>query len=303
MAYLDSHGLSTLWTKIKTTFAKNLGIEAGTTTVSLKLKDGADTPNQLASVDIPHATANTAGVMSNADYSKLDGIESGANKYVHPTTAGNKHIPAGGATGQILTFESAGTAKWADAPDTGVTKIVAGTNVTLSPTDGVGEVTVSAKDTVYTHPSHTAKSSGLYKVTVDALGHVSAAAAVEKSDITGLGIPAQDTTYTFNTAYNASTNKAATMADINSAMASAAKYKGTLGTEAEFKALTNYKIGDYYVISASFTHAIGDSKTVTLDAGNMVFCNTASATYNAEHFDIVQADIEAIPDSVINALS
>lgn len=43
-------------------------------------------------------------------------------------------------------------------------------------------------DTVYTHPSHTAKDSGLYKITVDSLGHVSAATAVAKSDITGLGI-------------------------------------------------------------------------------------------------------------------
>lgn len=41
----------------------------------------------------------------------------------------------------------------------------------------------------------TAKSSGLYKITVDAEGHVSEAEAVTKQDITGLGIPAQDTTY------------------------------------------------------------------------------------------------------------
>lgn len=47
----------------------------------------------------------------------------------------------------------------------------------------------------YTHPEHTAKESGLYKVTVDAQGHVSGAEAVTKEDITGLGIPAQDTTY------------------------------------------------------------------------------------------------------------
>lgn len=51
----------------------------------------------------------------------------------------------------------------------------------------------------YTHPSHTAKTSGLYKITVDGLGHVSAATAVAKSDITALGIPAQDTTYTHPT--------------------------------------------------------------------------------------------------------
>lgn len=52
----------------------------------------------------------------------------------------------------------------------------------------------------YTHPSHTAKSSGLYKVTVDALGHVSAATAAVKADITALGIPGQDTTYVAATA-------------------------------------------------------------------------------------------------------
>ena len=51
----------------------------------------------------------------------------------------------------------------------------------------------------YTHPSHTAKSSGLYKITVDSSGHVSAATAVAKADITGLGIPAQDTVYTHPT--------------------------------------------------------------------------------------------------------
>ena len=41
----------------------------------------------------------------------------------------------------------------------------------------------------YTHPSYTAQASGLYKVTVDSTGHVSAATAVTKSDITALGIP------------------------------------------------------------------------------------------------------------------
>ena len=47
----------------------------------------------------------------------------------------------------------------------------------------------------YTHPAYTAKSSGLYKITVDATGHVSAAAAVAKADITALGIPSTNTTY------------------------------------------------------------------------------------------------------------
>jgi hypothetical protein len=59
-----------------------------------------------------------------------------------------------------------------------------------------GHLDVNGTDvTVYTHPAHAAKKAGLYKVTVDAEGHVSAAEAVTKQDITGLGIPAQDTTY------------------------------------------------------------------------------------------------------------
>lgn len=56
----------------------------------------------------------------------------------------------------------------------------------------------------YVHPSYTAKSAGLYKVTVDATGHVSAATAVNKADITGLGIPGQDTTYSVMRAATAS---------------------------------------------------------------------------------------------------
>lgn len=64
-----------------------------------------------------------------------------------------------------------------------------------------GHLKVNGTDvTVYTHPAHTAKASGLYKVTVDGEGHVSAAEAGAKADITALGIPAQDTTYTDVTA-------------------------------------------------------------------------------------------------------
>ena len=54
----------------------------------------------------------------------------------------------------------------------------------------------------YTHPTHTARASGLYKITVDSLGHVIAVSAVQKSDITGLGIPGSDTTYSLASAYN-----------------------------------------------------------------------------------------------------
>jgi hypothetical protein len=52
----------------------------------------------------------------------------------------------------------------------------------------------------YTHPSYTSHTSDLYKVTVDASGHVSDATKVVKSDITGLGIPGESYTHPTYTA-------------------------------------------------------------------------------------------------------
>lgn len=47
-----------------------------------------------------------------------------------------------------------------------------------------GNIKINSTETVvYTHPTHTAHTAGLYKVTVDALGHVTAATAVTKSDL------------------------------------------------------------------------------------------------------------------------
>ena len=52
------------------------------------------------------------GLMLSTDKIKLDGIATNANNYVHPTTAGNKHIPSGGSSGQILKWSADGTAIW-----------------------------------------------------------------------------------------------------------------------------------------------------------------------------------------------
>lgn len=61
----------------------------------------------------------------------------------------------------------------------------------------------------YTHPASAAgaKASGLYKITTDVAGHVTGAAAVTKSDITGLGIPGTNTTYSTGTTSTAGLTK------------------------------------------------------------------------------------------------
>ena len=64
------------------------------------------------------ATQSAHGLMSVDDQKKLDGIASGANNYVHPTSSGNKHIPSGGSAGQILRWSADGTAIWGADNDT-----------------------------------------------------------------------------------------------------------------------------------------------------------------------------------------
>jgi hypothetical protein len=98
----------------------------------------------------------------------------------------------------------------------GTTLIIGGEEATLpeSPTSStkaiaevlVGNTVYPIKDTEYTHPTYTSKAAGLYKVTVDGTGHVSAATAVTKSDITDLGIPGSDTTYSSKTAASGGTD-------------------------------------------------------------------------------------------------
>ena len=56
--------------------------------------------------------------------------------------------------------------------------------------------TPPTKDTVYTHPSYPSVNTyDLHKFVVDSTGHVQCSGRITKTDITSLGIPAQDTTY------------------------------------------------------------------------------------------------------------
>ena len=71
------------------------------------------------------------------------------------------------------------------------------TNGLMSAEDKAKLDGVSNNANNYTHPTGSAasKSLGLYKISTDSESHVKSVLAVTKSDITSLGIPAQDTTY------------------------------------------------------------------------------------------------------------
>ena len=149
------------------------------------------------------ATQSTNGLMSAADKTKLDGIAENANNYTHPgytaqasglykvTVDGTGHVSAVAAVAK-----SDITALGIPESDTTYSAATTSSEGLMSAADKTKLDGVTAGANKYTHPSYTARASGLYKVTVDSTGHVSAAAAVDKSDITALGVPAQDTTYT-----------------------------------------------------------------------------------------------------------
>ena len=149
------------------------------------------------------ATQSTNGLMSAADKTKLDGIAENANNYTHPsytarasglykvTVDGTGHVSAATAVAK-----SDITALGIPESDTTYSAATTSAEGLMSAADKTKLDGVTAGANKYTHPSYTARASGLYKVTVDSTGHVSAVAAVDKSDITALGVPAQDTTYT-----------------------------------------------------------------------------------------------------------
>ena len=134
--------------------------------------------------------------LSSNDYTTAEKNKlAGLSNYSHPTTSGNKHIPAGGAAGKILGWASDGTAQWVDDKNTTYNDVTQSAHGLMTAADKTKLDGIAAGANKYIHPSYTAPAAGLYKVTVDASGHVSATTAVAKSDITALGIPSTNTTY------------------------------------------------------------------------------------------------------------
>lgn len=148
------------------------------------------------------ATQSQSGLMASADKTKLDGIESGANNYKHPThnayQSGIYKITVdeqGHVTSAQIVAKQDIVSLGIPAQDTTYSEATTSKSGLMSSEDKTKLDGVAPNANNYTHPSYTQKSSGLYKITVDTSGHVSAATSVTKADITNLGIPGQDTTY------------------------------------------------------------------------------------------------------------
>lgn len=242
--YLDLTGLQRYDAKLKNVAGGSLSIDGRT--ITLLAIDGT----ALGTIDVPQtvyslATGSTDGLMSAAQFTKLEGVSEGATKteatgtngklkidgteidvYIHPsgaalasgmykiTTDASGHVTVGeavskaditalGIPAQDTTYSlatSAADGLMSAADFTKLEGVAEGATKTQNSGTN-GNIVINGQEVaVYTHDTNTAYASGLYKVTVDDKGHVTAATAVSKADITALGVPAENTTYDLATA-------------------------------------------------------------------------------------------------------
>lgn len=202
--YLSKTGLSTLWTKCKSFFVKVS--EKGKANGIATLDGNGYVPlSQLGNIDTTFAEVVTELPTSNIKkhiYMMKSGTTSDKNIYA-------EYIYTGDISG---TYDAT---KWEKLGETTTTVDLSGYVKTTTLTtelskkvDKVAGKQLSTNDYTtaektklsgiaegankYVHPTSAAgaKAAGLYKITTDANGHVTAATVVAKTDITALGIPA-----------------------------------------------------------------------------------------------------------------
>lgn len=193
------------------------------------------------------ATTSAHGLMTAADKAKLNGIASNANNYSHPTSSGNKHIPAGGSAGQILRWSADGTATWGADNNTTYSAFKGATSSTaggsgLVPTPGTADV------------GKVLKGSGAW-------------GTLGKGDV-GLG-------NVDNTADSAKSVKYATSAG-------SAGSAGSATNDSKSQAITGY-IRGLSVSGRTVTYTRGDGTTgsITTQDTNTTYGNMTGATANA----------------------
>lgn len=111
--YLDQNGVLYLWQKIVAKITNMI-------------------VNKVDKVDGKGLSTND---YTTAEKTKLAGIATNANNYSHPTSSGNKHIPSGGSSGQILRWSANGTAVWGSDNNTTYADATQSTHGLMSTTD------------------------------------------------------------------------------------------------------------------------------------------------------------------------
>lgn len=167
-----------------------------------KLSGKAAASHKHGAADITSVNASAInGVIAAANLPSfvddvIEGYLNGGKFYKEKKTDGTYATEITAETGKIyVNLNDSKTYRWSGSA-----------YVVISETIALGETSSTAYrgdrgKAAYDHAAAkgSAFANGLYKITTNAQGHVTAATAVQKSDITALGIPAQDTVYTHPT--------------------------------------------------------------------------------------------------------
>ncbi len=262
-----------------------------------------------------NATTAVAGLMSNTDKTKLDGVATNANNYSHPTGDGNLHVPLTGTgnNGKVLKAgPTAGSLIWADDIDT---KYTAGTGLTLTgtvftPTFGTTVGTIAQGNDARFTDARTPKShshpisdvtslqtaldgkvddgqvltdvpaGAIFTDTVTSINGKTG--VIAKADITALGIPAQDTTYgLFSTSANGLVPKTTT-----SNTTDYLRRDGSWAAPPD----TKYTLP---TASASVLGGIKSGTDITIDASGNVSVNDDSHNHTIANVDGLQTALDA----------
>lgn len=232
----------------------------GTVTVSQITNDATGhvtaATDRIITIPDDVATTTAAGLMSSADKTKLDGIDTGANNYTHPTTAGNKHIPSGGSSGKILRWSSAGTAMWDDEAGADLYA----TTMSLNKTS-ITNLLVNKTDTV----TVTTKSDGA--ITATTSNSAVATVSVSGKTITVTGKGSGSCTITVNVAKSSTYFAMKDTFTVSCIIASGDLESNDWDVIAN---AGNLGVGDNY-------WDVGDTKTVTLNGtvGTLALSNLA----------------------------
>ena len=189
--YLDYHGLGTFKGELDNIFATKVDKVTGK---GLSTNDYTDNDKALVQsavqdvsdkldVSLKGAANGLAELDSNGKVPTLQ-LPGFVDDVLEYDSLSN--FPATGETGKIYVAKDTNkTYRWS-----GTTYVEIGSSLALGETSSTAYRGDRGK-TAYDHASAkgSAFSSGLYKITTNAEGHVTAATAVQKSDITGLGIP------------------------------------------------------------------------------------------------------------------
>ena len=188
--------------------AKSINVTASsvgaytTAEVDGKLNGKANSSHNHAAADITSVNASAiTGVIAAANLPSfvddvIEGYYSNSKFYKTKSSDGTYATEITGEAGKIyVNLDDNKTYRWSGTAF-----------VVISETIALGETSTTAYrgdrgKTAYDHAAAhgSAFASGLYKITTNAAGHVTSATAVVKADITGLGIPGQDTVYTHPT--------------------------------------------------------------------------------------------------------